>query len=597
MAAAGPSDPSRPVVLAVPGDLLAPEEPRSHYLTKVGGAPWAPAPPGAQAEAGAGASASATLPGWREPPACGACGRPLSLVLQAYAPLAAGEVGPAPGEGGGGGEGGARGRCAPCPERVLLVLGCCHPGCGTAPGAWRAFRVQRCGCAGRRHAASEGQQGQGQGQGQEAAEVAPPEPEPKPADADPFAGGFEAAGFGAAGDGFGGDGFGGDGFGFGDAGGFGAADAGFGAEGCATASGGGGEGGGAGAGCMDFSDLGAALDAVAERQRQAAAERGPGGQGGGGRARAGGGGGGGAGSGGAEAQAEVEATPSLQLPAGGPPLPEFHLLAMEEPPGSRPGARRAEEEHVRRLLEEYERREAAGRQGQPQQGGAGGQAGGPSGGPQQQPQPGAGPGRRRGGGAGGEGSDSMDEAEGEGEGEGVDDGASSSGGAGSEAWGGEEYEEDHVRGVAGAYLKFAQRLARAPEQCARYGPGCEPLWPLQRPPCAPRCPLCGSARRFELQLAPPLASVVLECADWLVGSPELHRTAPAINAAANWDFAALAAFTCAANCCGGGGGGEQAGAGQGAAGEGCPGWVVAEEHVALAREEECHVAEELQLPK
>ncbi len=34
-------------------------------------------------------------------------------------------------------------------------------------------------------------------------------------------------------------------------------------------------------------------------------------------------------------------------------------------------------------------------------------------------------------------------------------------------WGGEEYEEDNLRGVEGAYLKFASRLGREPAQCVR----------------------------------------------------------------------------------------------------------------------------------
>lgn len=38
---------------------------------------------------------------------------------------------------------------------------------------------------------------------------------------------------------------------------------------------------------------------------------------------------------------------------------------------------------------------------------------------------------------------------------------------GSESWAGEQYEEDHLRGVEGSYLKFAKRLARQPDQCAR----------------------------------------------------------------------------------------------------------------------------------
>ena len=40
------------------------------------------------------------------------------------------------------------------------------------------------------------------------------------------------------------------------------------------------------------------------------------------------------------------------------------------------------------------------------------------------------------------------------------------------SWAPEEYEEDEVRGVAGSYLKFSQRLARQPAQCARCVSNC-----------------------------------------------------------------------------------------------------------------------------
>lgn len=37
-----------------------------------------------------------------------------------------------------------------------------------------------------------------------------------------------------------------------------------------------------------------------------------------------------------------------------------------------------------------------------------------------------------------------------------------------ECWAEEGYEEDRARGLDAAYLKFAARLARYPEQCARW---------------------------------------------------------------------------------------------------------------------------------
>lgn len=40
------------------------------------------------------------------------------------------------------------------------------------------------------------------------------------------------------------------------------------------------------------------------------------------------------------------------------------------------------------------------------------------------------------------------------------------------SWAGETYEKDEIRGVERGYLKFSKRVARQPEQCARYGTDC-----------------------------------------------------------------------------------------------------------------------------
>ena len=70
--------------------------------------------------------------------------------------------------------------------------------------------------------------------------------------------------------------------------------------------------------------------------------------------------------------------------------------------------------------------------------------------------------------------------------------------------------------------------------------------------------------------------MVLDCMNWLEGDDlEFHR--PAINAAANWDFATVAVYTCSANCSSG----KDA--------------TMVEEYVALINEEQCHVADELKL--
>lgn len=59
--------------------------------------------------------------------------------------------------------------------------------------------------------------------------------------------------------------------------------------------------------------------------------------------------------------------------------------------------------------------------------------------------------------------------------------------------------------------KFQKRLARSPHQVVRYSWGGEPMWMAAPPPEVgtagenlPRCPRCGEARSFELQLLPTL---------------------------------------------------------------------------------------------
>lgn len=47
-------------------------------------------------------------------------------------------------------------------------------------------------------------------------------------------------------------------------------------------------------------------------------------------------------------------------------------------------------------------------------------------------------------------------------------GSGSGSGSAPMSWLGEEYEEDAVRGLDPAYLKFSARLARQPGQCVRW---------------------------------------------------------------------------------------------------------------------------------
>lgn len=62
--------------------------------------------------------------------------------------------------------------------------------------------------------------------------------------------------------------------------------------------------------------------------------------------------------------------------------------------------------------------------------------------------------------------------------------------------------------------RFAKRLRRAPQQCARRNPGGEPLWPDPKGPEPAACAACGAPRRFELQLMAPLVATLEEAADW-----------------------------------------------------------------------------------
>eukprot|EP00897_Mesotaenium_endlicherianum_P000688 jgi/Mesen1/1061/ME000123S00230 len=94
------------VVVGLPGAWAADPHGRSdHYTTKIGGLP--DLPPGVAFH---GSQAEGLL-------ACGACGRPLALVAQAYAPLS------------------LEGRAIE--ERSLYILGCPHDGCGTSSASWR----------------------------------------------------------------------------------------------------------------------------------------------------------------------------------------------------------------------------------------------------------------------------------------------------------------------------------------------------------------------------------------------------------------------------------------------------------------------------
>jgi len=95
---------------------------------------------------------------------------------------------------------------------------------------------------------------------------------------------------------------------------------------------------------------------------------------------------------------------------------------------------------------------------------------------------------------------------------------------------------------------FANRLARKPDQVARYDYGGAPLWPADTPVPPPRTCACGAERKFELQLLPTLVYVlkaqaldfttvaIFSCADSCDASTDevaVVRAAPALQAGRN----------------------------------------------------------------
>lgn len=120
-------------------------------------------------------------------------------------------------------------------------------------------------------------------------------------------------------------------------------------------------------------------------------------------------------------------------------------------------------------------------------------------------------------------------------------------------WEGEGYEEDAVLVASGrkapdrAFLKFMKKLQAAPEQCSRHGGPGALLWPLDGDPPEPApCPLCGSERRFELQLMSPVLAALDESAEWL--EAEGVQKEVIIRPPASWDFATVVVYSCAGQC-------------------------------------------------
>lgn len=136
---------------------------------------------------------------------------------------------------------------------------------------------------------------------------------------------------------------------------------------------------------------------------------------------------------------------AAQRPAPGPlTLPEFYIVATEEPEDETVSAEAPAWARATQLAAEYERTAATGARA----------------------------------------------GDSDGDGDGV-------------GWAGEEYESVSVRGVSKAALKYQKRLARCATQCVRYG-GTDPMWPSDRRPPRSVCGRCGSERVPEAQLMAPL---------------------------------------------------------------------------------------------
>eukprot|EP00752_Nemacystus_decipiens_P002854 g2658.t1 len=86
---------------------------------------------------------------------------------------------------------------------------------------------------------------------------------------------------------------------------------------------------------------------------------------------------------------------------------------------------------------------------------------------------------------------------------GTGNGGGQQGGGGGVAGIGEKYERTPAR--AKAVMRFADRVARSPQQVVRYAYGGLPLWSAADPPKedVPPC-ACGATRLFEMQLMPAL---------------------------------------------------------------------------------------------
>ncbi|GJP63324.1 hypothetical protein CLOP_g20396 [Closterium sp. NIES-67] len=124
---------------------------------------------------------------------------------------------------------------------------------------------------------------------------------------------------------------------------------------------------------------------------------------------------------------------------------------------------------------------------------------------------------------------------------------------------GEGYEYDQARTVGRPYLRFKKRLDKHPEQCVRYRFNGQPIWPIAPPPHLPQashhCSLCGAPRVFELQLMPPLLFFLLEAlrerqaeGSERSGGGGKGWRAVEYGELGEWEWMTVAAFTCSQAC-------------------------------------------------
>ncbi|CAD7696883.1 unnamed protein product [Ostreobium quekettii] len=114
-----------------------------------------------------------------------------------------------------------------------------------------------------------------------------------------------------------------------------------------------------------------------------------------------------------------------------------------------------------------------------------------------------------------------------------------------ENWAGEVHEKCSSRwSDGGAFWRFKKRLDRCPEQCVRYSFGGEFLNPSNDAIKVPSCSACGSQRHMELQIVPALIFSISEAASWCDGKEALVGS----QAAAVWEWATVAVYTCSRSC-------------------------------------------------